>query len=83
MKSSKGLLVASAMAGLMTLGFTPAFADPSTPMVMLIPPPPPPLAPVAFSNQVWAPLQLALFPPAQIPDFNCKVCGLRALPLFM
>jgi len=76
MKRCKVLLAAFVMAGLMTLGLTPALAEPSSPPVMLYMPPPPPLAPVAPSNQVWAPLQLALFPPAQIPTFNCKVCGL-------
>ena len=75
MKSCKIALAACVMAGLLPLSLTPTLAQAPYPPVMLIPAPPP-LAPLALSNQVWAPLQLALFPPVQIPDVNCKVCGL-------
>lgn len=75
MKRCNVVLAAFLMAGLMTLSLTPALAEPPYPPVMLMPAPPP-LAPLALSNQVWAPLQLSLFPPIQIPDVNCKVCGL-------
>jgi hypothetical protein len=80
MKKCAVLLAVYSMVFLAKLGLTPALGAevPGGPGVLMLPPPP---APVTFTNQVWTPLQLALFPPVEIPNINCKVCGL-SLGLF-
>lgn len=80
MKKCTVLLAAYVLAFVAAWGQTPAPVVEVTggQGVLMLPPPPPP---VALTHQVWTPLQLALFPPVEIPNVDCKVFGL-SLGLF-